>query len=260
MTNAAVANLGDATLAAQRNLIEIAGAVNDERAMHAKFGECIGDDFDEIGREDAEHLSFGSGWIGQWAQQIEDSAMRDQFARRGSVPSGGVRRGCKQKADAKFADRSRGMRERKIDADAECFEYIGRSGARARGTVAVFGNAGTGGCGDDCGGGGDVKGATGIATCAAGVHQYAGTWLARCEDGGSVAAHRSCEAGQLVDRQRTPIQGLQQFDDLGRFDAAREQLFEQRACIGPDEVATGSDVANQIVRVRHLSEMSYKPF
>jgi hypothetical protein len=25
-------------------------------------------------------------------------------------------------------------------------------------------------------------------------------------------------------------------------------------------VATGSDVANQIVRVRHLSEMSYKPF
>ena len=144
----------------------------------------------------ADDLSGGSGGVGERADEMEDGADAEGSADWHDGFHCGVERGRKEEGKAMAAECGGALFGRQGDGNSEGFEDVGRATLTGDTPIAVFGDGGSGGCGDEGGGSGDVEGAAGVGSGAAGVGEdgslCVGEW-----NGSGGGTHGVDEAGDL---------------------------------------------------------------
>lgn len=235
--NRAAADFGDVGFRTEGNFVEAVGAVNNEGASDAEFGESAGQKFGEMRSGNSDDLRGGSGGIGERAEKIENGANAEGAAGGHSVLHGGVNGGREEKSDADFFDGLADARGRLFDDDAELFEDVGCAGARTCGAIAVLGDAHA--CsGDDEGrGSGNVESIAAVAAGTAGIHEhFVGARMAGGENRRGVAAHGGGEADEFVDGFALHAESDEEGGDERVVGVAREDLLHDRVGFGAGEV------------------------
>jgi hypothetical protein len=167
--HSAIAHFGDKRFTREGDFVEAAEAVDHKGPANAKFDECGGNYINQTGGENTEQLSFRAGGIRKWSEEIEYGAFANLSPRGSSVTRGSMGGRGEEKTDAEFANGAAGMFQRQVDANAECFEDIGRAAAGADRAVSVLGHRSTGCGGNKSGSCRDVECAGAIAASAASV-------------------------------------------------------------------------------------------
>jgi len=141
ISDRSAANFGDLRFAGEGDFVEPPSAVKDQGASDAKFSEGLGDQSEHVAGKHTQDLGFCARGICEGTEEIEHRAFTDVFSSGNRVARGGMSHRSEEEADADFADRAARLQQRKINANAEGFEHIGRAGKRANGTIAVLGDA-----------------------------------------------------------------------------------------------------------------------
>jgi hypothetical protein len=230
----AVVDFGDVGRAEDRDFIEAGGpgdggfTMDDEGVAGAKLGHGFGDERDEVRGVDAHDLRGRSGRIGEWPEEIEDSANsegatdgHDRF--HGRVEARGVK-----ERETVAAKARGGFGGGDVDGDAEGLKDVSRAALGGNGSVAVLGDCGSGGCGDERSGGGDVEGAGGVAAGAAGVDEELALGGIEGEGGGG-GAHGLNEASYFGWSFTTSGEGSKEGGDLDVGELTREDLLHEVA-------------------------------
>ena len=147
-------------------LVDSVSAVDNERAPGAERRQRAADEKNAAGSEHPDDLRARVGRIGERADQVEDGAKAERAAKRTESLHGRVIERREEEDEAGFAQTFDGQLRRKFNGDAESLEDIGSAAARSDGAVAVLGDAGSGGCGNERGSTGNVEG---LRTTAAGA-------------------------------------------------------------------------------------------
>ena len=156
----------DDGLACGGELVNSIGAVDHEGAPGSERRERAADEQNAAGSENANDLSARVGRIGERTNEVEDGAEAERAAQRSESLHGRVIKRREEKDEAGFAETFDGQLWRELDGHAESLKNIGSAAARGDGAIAVLGNAGAGGCGNERGSAGDVEG---LRTAAAGA-------------------------------------------------------------------------------------------
>src|SRR5207248_3380533 len=107
-----------------------------------------------------------------------------QFTARGlHVFHGGVHGGREQEGDANLLQASGNAGRSKANVHAQRFHHVGGTAPGSDAAVAVLGDAHASASHHQRGGGGNVEGSAGIASCAAGIHQGIALGTADVESG-----------------------------------------------------------------------------
>lgn len=198
--NGAAAQFGDVRFGAERNFVKAVGAVHDEGALDSELRESAREKFGVMRRRDADNLRGGSGGIGERTEKIENGANAESAARGNRMLHRRMNRGREKKTDADLFDGLANALGRLVDDDAELFEHVSGAGARARGAIAVFGDAHACSRDDESSGGGNVERVAAVAAGAARVDEhFVGVGVAVGENFHGVSAHGGGEADEFVD-------------------------------------------------------------
>ena len=185
------------------DVVYLAGfAVDYEGVTGVEEGHGLSGEGNKVGGVDSHDLSGGSGGIGERADEVEDGADAQGSADRHDGFHGGMECGGVEEGEAMLAEGAGSFFGRQGDGDAEGFEDVGGAALAGDATIAVFGDGDggvlcvPGGCGYECCGSGDVEGAGGVGSGAAGVDE--GEALGCGEgDGSGGGAHGVDEAGDF---------------------------------------------------------------
>ena len=180
--------------AARRQLVDPAGAVDDERALRSELQQHLGDRPDEPGCIDADDLRAGAGRVRQRTEHVEDRSRRELASHGRSVTHRRVMGRCEQEAEAELVDRPCDPLRRQLELEAERLEHVRRSGRRRDCPVAVLRDARARGRRNQRRRRRDVESPSPVSTGSGGVHEV----LPLRVDGENVGAHRVRTAGDLV--------------------------------------------------------------
>ncbi len=259
--NRAVADFGDVGGAADGYLIETgtagcaAGtvvAVNDEGVANAEGGHCFGHKRDEMRGVDAHDLRACAGRVGERAEEVEDGADASAAVQRGIS---GLHvcevQACRvEEGEPMFPEGFGRVFGVEVYRDAEGFEDISGAALGGDGTVAMLGDGGSGGCGYECGGGGDIEGAAGIAAGAAGVDQsqtlFIGEW-----DGSGGSSHGVDKAGNFGGGFTAGGESPEEGGDLDVGELAGEDAFHEFARLYAGENGAAFDDQFEVRLERH---------
>ena len=239
--------LGDAV---EGELVDPAGAGDDDRPEVAELVEDAGHHRPELRVADAKRLAAHPGGVGQRTDHVEDGPDAELPPGRGGVAHRRVVGGGEHEADPRLLDAAAHPRRGQGDGHPERLEDVGASAAAGGGAVAVLGHRHPSTGHHQGGGGGDVEGTAAVATGAAGV------------DGvdpqvnvDSVFAHRHDHAGELVDGLPAGPQRDQDAADLGRGGDALHDPIHHRARGGGVEVVAAEQgfqrVPEDRIRIGH---------
>ena len=107
LAHPSVHDLAHVVRAARRQLVDAAGAVDDERAARTELHEHLRDRAHELRRVDADDLRAGAGRVRQRPEHVEDGPRRQLLPHRGRVTHGRMVRRREQEAEAELVDRAR---------------------------------------------------------------------------------------------------------------------------------------------------------
>ena len=174
-----VDDLADEVRPGRRELVDPAGAVDDERAARAELGQHVGDHGHELRRVDADDLGARAGRVRQRAEHVEDGARRELVPDRPGVLHRGMVRRREHEAEAELVDRLRDPLGGEVELEAERLEHVGAAGQRGDRAVAVLRDACAGCRGDERGRGRDVERLAAVAAGAGGVDEVVASSGAR---------------------------------------------------------------------------------
>ena len=195
--------------------------VDDETPIEAEFGGGSCDHFGGFVGPGSGYLHFGSGGVGEGAEEVESRAEFEFQADGLDVLDGSVEGRGEKETDAGALDAAGDDFGRGGGFDAEGFEKVGRAGTAGDGAVAVFGDADSGSGDDESGGGGDVEAGCGVASGAAGVEDGAAEGGDGELDGGG--AHGAGEAGEFADGLSLYVEGGEERGGENRGGLAGEE-------------------------------------
>ena len=219
-------------------------AVDDERVAGAEEGEGFGDDGNEVGGVDADHLRGCCGGVGKRAEEVEDGADAEGTAERHDGAHEGMVRGRMEEGEAVVAEGFGGLGGGEVDGDAERLEHVGGAGLRGDGAIAMFGDRRSSRRGDEGCGGGDVEGAGVVAAGAAGVDK-AGAFGVGEGERGSVGAEHVDEAGDLGGSFAAGGEGSEKCGNLEFGRLLGEDEVEEGGSLGAGEGLFALDDALQ---------------
>ena len=207
----AVCDLDDEIRAGGRQLVDPAGAVDDERAARAEPRERFCVRAREVGRVHAEHAVARSGRVRERPEDVEYRAGSQLLSHRRGVPHRGVVGTREHEAEAVLVDRGGDPLGRQLEREPELLEHVRRTAGRARGAIAVLRHCRARRRRDDRRRGRDVERVCAVAARPDDVHDG----RASGRDGEDVLAHRLGEARDLLDRLALRAQPDEQPADLG---------------------------------------------
>ena len=122
------------------DLVQTVMTVHHPNTFGAQTPQNLGQWLHPVCREDADHLTAGTGWIRQRSQQVEDGADAKLGTDGHDMAHGTVVTGRHHEADPGFGQGFAHQREIGVNVDTECFQHIGRAGSGRQGLVAMFCN------------------------------------------------------------------------------------------------------------------------
>jgi len=127
-----------------RELVDPAGAVDDEGPAGTELREHLRDRPHQGWSVDADHLRPRAGRVRERAKHVEDRAGRELAPDRSGVPHRRVVGGREQEAEAELVDRVLDPLGRQLEPEAERLEHVGRAGGRGDRAVAMLRDSGAG--------------------------------------------------------------------------------------------------------------------
>jgi hypothetical protein len=218
----------------RRELVDPAGAVDDEGAARAQPGEHRGDRRHELGRVDADHLRPRAGGIRQGAEDVEDGPRGELTSHGGGMAHGRVMGRSEEEAEAELVDRALDPLDRELEIEAERLEDVRRSRRGRHRPVAVLRHSRAGRGGHERRRRRDVERPRPVAAGAGGIDEV----LAAGSHGEHVRPHRLGAAGDLVRGLALQAQGYEEAADLRRRRLAAHHLFHHRPRLTAREVLT----------------------
>ena len=187
-------DLADEVRAGGGELVEPAGAVDDEGAPGIELHERLGQRRRELGRVDAEDERPRSGGIRQRAEHVEHRTRRELAPHRRGVAHRRVMRLGEEEAEAELVDRALDPLRRQLEREAERLEHVRRARRRGGGAVSVLRDRRARRCRHERRRGRDVERVRAVAARADHVDEV----VALRPDGEDVLAHRLGTARDLV--------------------------------------------------------------
>ncbi len=168
--------------------------MDDESA--ASTEGCKGSSYekDAAGSEDANDLVACLGGIGERAAEVEDGAEAEGATEGAEDLYGGMVEGGIEEHEVGFAKTLGGEFRGEFDGNAEGFKYVGGSAAGGDGAVAMLGDLGSCGSGNEGCAGRDIEGKRTAAAGADNVDELGAFVIAEGHGCGSLA-HDLNEAG-----------------------------------------------------------------
>ena len=189
-------NAGDDRLAGGGEFVDAVGSVDDEGALGAECQKRAADEKNAAGCEHSDDLDAGVRGIGERAAEVEDGAEAERAAQGAEGLHGRVIERRVEEDEAGFAQAFDGEFRRELDGNAEGFEDVGCAAAGGDGAIAVLGDLGAGGCGNQGRAGGDVEGERTAAAGADAVDEFGALFVGE-RNGHRLLAHDVDEAGEF---------------------------------------------------------------
>src|SRR5579885_71723 len=123
---------------------------------------------------DAKHLVACMSRVGQWPQDIKDGSNTNLAACRPDVFHRRMVGRGEHKAETDLAHTARDLLRAEIDFRTQRLQHVGTAALAGSRTVAVLGNRGPGGGGENASSSRNVEGAGAVASGAASIHREIG--------------------------------------------------------------------------------------
>ena len=189
-------NARDHRLTRRSEFVDAVGAVDDKGALGAESLKGAADEKNAAGCEHADNLDAGVRRIGERAAEVEDGAEAEGAAQGAERLHRGMIERRVEEDEAGFAQAFDGKFGREVDGNAEGFEDVGRSAKRSDGAIAVLGDLGSGGRGNQGCAAGDVEGERTAAAGADAVDQFGALFVGE-RNRDRLLAHDVDEAGEF---------------------------------------------------------------
>ena len=127
LPDAAADHLAHEIRSGRRELVDPAGAVDDECTPGAEMRQHARDRRHELGRVDADDLRAGTGRVRQRPEDVEHRPRGQLTTDRRRMAHGWVMRGREEEAEAEFVDRARDSLRRQLEVEPERLEDVRRA-------------------------------------------------------------------------------------------------------------------------------------
>ena len=185
----AVFDFADLCRRAERDFVELVGAVDNHAALYAEADKNLSKRLNEVRVVNAEKLHFRRGGVGERSENIENCAEAELAADCADILHRGVVLLREEEAHSGFVKELYASLRALVDVYAEGFKTVGGAAARGSGAVAVLRDLHAACCRDERRGGGDVEAVRVVAARADDFkHIHARFYLRRVIAHGSRAA------------------------------------------------------------------------